>query len=376
MTTSTETSRNDSSILCLPSPISAELVPGATVTRPWGRISIDWVTGQYVVQPTRDGSYCGRETYSSRAAALARAEGLEAAHQVAEACKLAEKTRVEIATRAAAAGDVAALLSVAWMRDEIRRLIDGGKKVGRWSRSITDVVPRATVAAAKKIMQARADRRANRGQVKRATAVEPGRILKMAAAKRFESAKVAIRKAEARLIAGKLGRKPLAELIDRKKHLEAVSPQADGLIRSVVAAVGRIGEQTASDLRELETGERFSGKKGRNHRLARTTVCRVERLSDWSAVLLTLRDYSSFGSSSWGSGDSHYGSRGGSAFRCYLIVRDTTTGESHILRVPPKFGNDGTQFFRAFSAPKDRIRAAVAWTFGRESGQYRPDVEA
>lgn len=375
MTTSTETSRNASSILCLPSPISAKLVPGATVTRPWGRISIDWVTGQYVIQPTRDGYVYDRETYPSRAAALARAEGLEAAHQVAEASKLAERARVERATQAAAAGDVAALLSVEWMRAEIRRLVDGGK-ASRYGRKITGAAPRATVSAAKKIMQARADRRANRGQVRKATECNYERILRLRDAKRAEAARVAARKAEARLIAGKLGRKPLADLIDQGKHLESVSPQADGLIRSVVAAVGRIGDQTASDLRELETGERFSGKRGRNHRLARTTVCRVERLSDWSAVLLTLRDYSSFGSSSWGSGDSHYGSRGGSAYRCYLIVRDTTTGESHILRVPPKFGNDGTQFFRAFSAPKDRIRAAVAWTFGRESGQYRPDVEA
>lgn len=176
---------------------------------------------------------------------------------------------------------------------------------------------------------------------------------------------------------GKLGRDAIdavlasGDLTTGGAH--AVSTTADALVECVVRAVGTIGDQAREDLREMRTGEDFSGKRGRNHRLDRTTVERVEHLADWSAALVTLRDYRSFGSSSWGD---RYGSRGGSGFRCFLVVRDSSTREAHVLRVPPKFGNASTNFFAKFSGAKARIKAAVAWTFARQPAEYAPGVEA
>lgn len=116
---------------------------------------------------------------------------------------------------------------------------------------------------------------------------------------------------------------------------EQVHGDADAAIRQAVLLVGPIGEQCQRDLAAMRTDEDFGGKRGRHHKLERTTLHRVEHLADWSAALVTLRDYRSFGSSRMGSGDRTYGSVGGSSYRCYLVVRDSTTGESHILRVPP-----------------------------------------
>ena len=84
---------------------------------------------------------------------------------------------------------------------------------------------------------------------------------------------------------------------------------------------------------------------------------------------------------------SHYYSRNGiggsdrrhcgsDKFLCWLCVRDASTGEAHLLRVPPKFGNAATDFFRTFPSPKKRIQAAVAWTFDRAASDYAPQVEA
>lgn len=267
------------------------------------------------------------------------------------------------------------ILSSAWGRQLTACL---GHKT--WSADCDEWMPRSVQREIRAILLARAQRRADRKTAEAARVAAPGRIVREAATRKsVRAAQAAARKeasARKRLLAGQTGRAALANLIHQGTYLEQVSAEADGLVRSIVRAVGTIGEQAQSDLSEMTTGERFSGKKGRHHRLSRTTVCRVERLADWSAVLLTLRDYESFGSSNWGQGDRGYGSRGGSSYRCYLIVRDTTTGEAHLLRVPPKFGNADTQYFRRFAKAADRIHAAVAWTFGRQPSEYRPQVEA
>jgi len=57
-------------------------------------------------------------------------------------------------------------------------------------------------------------------------------------------------------------------------------------------------------------------------------------------------------------------------------VRDATSGDAHILRVPPKFGNPDTKFYREFRTDRERVQAAAAWTFALEAREYRPAVEA
>jgi len=44
----------------------------------------------------------------------------------------------------------------------------------------------------------------------------------------------------------------------------------------------------------------------------------------------------------------------------FLVLRDSTTGVSHLLRVPPGM---------------ERARQALAWTFGLEEEKYAPEVE-
>jgi hypothetical protein len=179
----------------------------------------------------------------------------------------------------------------------------------------------------------------------------------------------------AKALAGeRVGRAALDAIIPTLR--DKVSTQADQLIACVVRAVGKIGEQCRSDLSRMETGESFTGKKSRNHHLVRTTLERVEHVSDWSSALITLRTFEQFGSSRWGSGDRNYGSRGGNKYECYLVVRDSTTGEAHVLRVPPKFGNSDTQFFGRFRTASERIKAAVAWSFEMDPAAYRPQVTA
>lgn len=213
------------------------------------------------------------------------------------------------------------------------------------------------------IWRQRTERRAGRKIAEAARKPEPNRMISMLGELRAKRAKAAAERQRKALLAGKLGRKPLAELIAARKYLTPhVGGEADWLVRCVIAAVGTIGEQVTRDLQELATSEDFSGKRGRNHCREVTTVERIEHLRDWSAALVTFRDYRSYGSSRWG-GERGYGSVGGSSFRCYLVVRDSTTKEAHILRVAPKFGNSETQFFGRFGSPAERIEAARASTF-------------
>lgn len=240
-------------------------------------------------------------------------------------------------------------------------------------------------------------------------------------ASRLRADRAAARAQEMRgwLVAGKLG------VIAMRRELSAggeafrpllgsVGSAADQLVRATVRAVGQIGDQARADLTAMRTDETFAGKRGRNHRLERTTVESIEVLPGCRAALITLRDYRSFGSARWGGDERSYGSRGGSSYRVYLVVRDATRGTAHILRVPPKYGNADTAFHRGFAsraleaarkphwrrakregrqylcdweraesevraqsaAVRARIRAAIAWTFARSPEDYAPQVEA
>jgi len=147
-------------------------------------------------------------------------------------------------------------------------------------------------------------------------------------------------------------------------------------VETVVSLIGKIGDQAEADLREFRTGVgRDRYKPGRYHYFAATNLHSVQILPSWTAALVTMRDFVSFGRGAHAGGHGHDSTRGVS-FRCYLVVRDTTTKQAHILRVPAKFGDNGTRFYGTFSTPAERIRGAVAWSFGMESRDYAPVVEA
>jgi len=230
------------------------------------------------------------------------------------------------------------------------------------------------------VLKARGDRRSRRGIAQKALAGDAGRIARLAEQRRAERQQAADQRTANRIAAGKLGAGRVRSLYRRGEllrwakggHGRDRQANTAGLVRCVVRTVGPIGEQCERDLAHFDAGEDFDGKRGRHHKLEGSELERIEALVDWSAVLITMCDYCSYGSCGWDG----YESRGGRSYRCYLVVRDSSTGEAHCLRVPPKFGNAQTQFFGRFRSPRERIQAAVAWTFGMEAREYRPAVQA
>jgi len=243
-----------------------------------------------------------------------------------------------------------------------------------YSRATDQLARREVVRAALARLAERQARREARRVAEEARAGSPRRILDLAPEYRRRREERRHARALARLRAGRLGRDAFEQLLP--ELLERVGEDADAAVRQTVLLVGPAGDQAQADLEAMRTDEDFSGRRGRHHRLKRTTLHRVEHRPDWSAALLTLRDYRSFGSSRWGGDEHRYGSRGGSSYRCYLVVRDSTTGEAHILRVPPRHGNADTDYYRRLGTPAARIDAAVAWTFARAPAEYAPQVQA
>ncbi len=279
--------------------------------------------------------------------------------------------RLPIAEAFRASCTVAELLRDEQTRRHLAAAVAAGKQYVQ-----SDTATQATVTEAMSLLRARGDRRSCRGVARAALAGEPGRVLRLAAERRAQRAAAAaarrLERIKKALAAGRLGRQALDRLLP--SLYGRVCAQADQAVVCVVGQVGTIGQQCRSDLDRLET--ETDGSIGRRHGLEReTTLARVEHLADWSAALVTLRTHSHYYSHAGiGGGDRRH--VGGDQYACYLVVRDSTTGEAHILRVAPKFGNDGTRFFRSFVSPAARIRAAVAASFGLRAAAYRPDVEA
>jgi hypothetical protein len=211
---------------------------------------------------------------------------------------------------------------------------------------------------ARDFMAQRRQRRHDRKIAEAARRGDAGRFTRMAAQNKLLRELKRREQADKRLLSGRLGRSAVVQLLEKQTHFNSVGPRADALMRCVVYRVGGVD---ANDplLRELRTSEYFGGRKGRHHRLERTTLDRVEYLRDWSAALLTIRDYTQVGSSNWGNG---YGKRGGSSFRVYLAVGESLSKRATLVRVPPKYGNPETQFFNRFTASSERIQSAIMWS--------------
>jgi len=286
----------------------------------------------------------------------------------------------------------AALLADPFRRHRARQVASSGGQF--W---VDDRAERPVVVEAVERLKARNDRRSCRGTAEKARRGEPGRIARMYAERRAQREAAARQRMADRIAAGKLGVGTTRKMFRDGKLLKFASHsntdirdrQTMGLVRCLVRAIGTIGEQAESDLHNFHAREDFSGKKGRHHKLEGSELERVEVRRDWSAALVTMCDYCSFGSG----GSDGYQSRGGRSYRCYLVVRDTTTGEAHILRVPPRFGNSQTKAFSDYAECRpiskklrpenrlqarmdNRIHAAVAWTFGLKPHEYTPAVEA
>lgn len=304
----------------------------------------------------QDRSAATQETQAIRARYISRRqlESQQADRDALTAVELLAEQRAAAIVRPQATADT--LLASPILRPLAAEVVEAGHAT---SATLDAWATRRVQHEATAVLAARRRRRGDRAVAEAARTAKPGRIADLVplyAARREEEAAAKKQKRIERALAGeRLGRATVDDLLPTL--LERVDEQADQIVRCVVRCVGRIGDQCRRDLKQMETSS-----DGTRRVLRKTTLHRVEHLSDWSSALVTMRDYSSFRSRNGSS-------RGGSAFRCYLVVRDSTTGEAHILRVPPKFGNATTQFFSSFRSTRLRIAAARDWCAdGVESG--------
>jgi len=300
------------------------------------------------------------------------------------------------------------LLSDQWQRRQCQAVLD------RNGKYYDGPAERSTIVEAIGLLKCRADRRSQRGIAEKARrGPEPGRILRLGRQREAEKKAAAERRERARLERlkkrirdGKISSNTL-RLLYREGKLHqwlnrAVNGTADAIVRELAKLVGPIGEQCERDLAELRTAESFDGKKSRHHLYTRTSIDHVYARRDFSALLIRVCEYRSWGRG----GDNGYEKAGGCSWRAYLIVRDATTGEAHCLRVPPKFARSDSQIGeqareadwtgktprrprfmtqaqwdryesrRAQHEAENRIHAAVAWTFDLRPNDYRPTREA
>jgi hypothetical protein len=299
-------------------------------------------------------------------------------------------------------------------RDELYRIVRERRK---YSKRLDDHARRKVIAEARQRLADRERRRSDRRIAEDARTANPGRIARRATCAavarrlgdpdrrhkrswiRRQLLRADVRKhLSADEIAAasqrcSLGRRQRAEIVRDLCRRE----QSERTVRLLAAQIGTIGKQAERDLAEFVESESLDGKRGKNHYYTRSSVKRVQIRRDLTAALVTMTDYRSWGAYGYGGADG-YGKQGGVSFRAYLIVRDSTTGEAHIMRVRPRYGNAETNYYhdiarlshkewrgmsdglrrrmrRATDAER-RIHAAVAWTFHLRAGQYDPQIEA
>ena len=96
-------------------------------------------------------------------------------------------------------------------------------------------------------------------------------------------------------------------------------------------------------------------------------ISRARVAADGSAAVLSYVEAGSYLHKESSAGGLHH-----LRIRAYLVLRDSTTGERHILRIPPRFGSTRSATWRRARSAEDLIQAATAWTFGLRPSQYQP----
>lgn len=141
-------------------------------------------------------------------------------------------------------------------------------------------------------------------------------------------------------------------------------------IEAILASVGPAGEQARADeQRYFEVAGSRSGSRADQRELDL-----VVRSTAGDAAIITMAERS------W-----YKGRPRGSRFEVYLVLRDETSRERHVLRIPPKFGRFTSATFQQYMqiGPDGLrgnadllIRAATAWTFGLKANEYKPQAVA
>ncbi len=159
---------------------------------------------------------------------------------------------------------------------------------------------------------------------------------------------------------------------------------AEEAVGEILRRVGPAGEQALAD--EARYFESFdeeqyesSNHSGRDWR----AVSRAVVSSDESAAILSYVEagsylhkgvsWSDYADTGYAPGGLHH-----LRFAVYLVVRDSTSGERHVIRVPPRFGMTRSKTWQRYIPhdPDGLIHAAIAWTFGLKPEEYHPDSES
>lgn len=135
-------------------------------------------------------------------------------------------------------------------------------------------------------------------------------------------------------------------------------------LRELLDRVGAAGEQSIADEERYFTPLSEQPNKSRYNAYS---IDIVLARADGSALLVGMADRTYY--------KRHLRS---SRIDAFLVLRDTTTGERHVLRVAPKFCRYTSAEWskRGGGDPEQLIHAATAWTFGLKPEQYHPDLSA
>jgi hypothetical protein len=133
----------------------------------------------------------------------------------------------------------------------------------------------------------------------------------------------------------------------------------------VLAGIGPAGEQAQAD--ESRYFETWNDRPS-NARVNCAEIDSIDVAGDGTAALVTRHVYTLYPRQ-----------LRSSEVECYLVVRDATSGERHVLRVPPKFGKRTSKTRQTLleqGGATALVAGALAWTFGRKAGDYRPARES
>lgn len=172
-------------------------------------------------------------------------------------------------------------------------------------------------------------------------------------------------------------------------RVKPYSISAADVVEAILDRVGPAGEQARADEaryfaqfdRQQYESRKHSGRDFRQ-------ISRAVIASDESAAILSFVETGSYlhKGQTWDNYDPDFDSPPGGLhhlrIRVFLVVRDATSGERHVLRIPPRFGSTRSATWKRYVDDRGcgntdgLIHAAVAWTFGLKPEEYSPAIES
>lgn len=156
-------------------------------------------------------------------------------------------------------------------------------------------------------------------------------------------------------------------------------------IEKVLDIIGKAGEQAIADEKRYffsYTKKQYTSSKHKGVDWREFSWGCINTKKD--AMIVCYADVGSFLNIGRGY-DEYMGWAGGIhhlRFEVYLVVKDSTSGERHTIRIPPRFGMYQSATVRRYKEDIEKgdcdclVKEAVAWTFGLKGWQYHPHIQA